>query len=342
MYEVSEMSIQAYFGFDVRKHLQPFRLHSFLSLSIFDCRLKNVEEVVSMQYALFIDFENMQRVIETLHGVPDGKEEALRLIRNLIHYVEREEDRIIIRRAFADWEGVGSDPDPQSSLALLSVRPEYVLGKPGKNSADLALSLDALEVLLTREDIEGFLIVAGDRDYIPIVSRIREQGKLVRIVGIPEATSGDLITIIGRENFIDGSKLLSRGYRRSRGVKRGGRVEREVEVEPVQLCEEKDHLCEDNLRSCVRLILQAEEQFGPEIWLNPFYKNFMNEEFKTLTDEQRKEIVYELGSRGVLEVKVKEEYLGKHYSVLFLNHENELVKEIDQEPEEEVVAKEKY
>ena len=285
-----------------------------------------------MQYALFIDFENMQRVIETLHGVPDGKEEALRLVRNLISYIERDDDRIIIRRAFADWEGVGSDPDPQSSLALLSVKPEYVLGKPGKNSADLALSLDALEVLLTRDDIQGFLIVAGDRDYIPIVSRIREKGKRVRIVGLPDATSGDLITIIGRENFLDGSALLSRGYRRPRVPKPGGRlrepkVEREPGLEPV-------HLCEENLRRCVRLILQAEKQFGPEIWLNPFYKNFMNEEFNTLTDDQRKELIYELGHRGVLEVKVKEEYMGKHYSVLFLDHENELVQEVEREMEE--------
>ena len=287
-----------------------------------------------MQYALFIDFENMQRVIETMHGVPDGKEEALRLIRNLIHSIEKEDDRIIIRRAFADWEGVGSDPDPQSSLALLSVKPEYVLGKPGKNSADLALSLDALEVLLTRDDIHGFIIVAGDRDYIPICSRIREKGKRIRIVGLPDATSGDLITIIGRENFIDGNSLLMRGYRRPRVSKPESRL-REPRVEKENGLD-TGHLCEDNLKRCVRLILQAEKQFGPEIWLNPFYKNFMNEEFKTLTDEQRKDIIYELGNRGVLKVKVKEEYMGKHYSVLFLDHENETVTEIGEELEQEI------
>jgi len=294
-----------------------------------------------MHFALFIDFENMQRVIETLHGVPDGKEEALRLTRNLIQHVEREDDRIIIRRAFADWEAVGSDPDPQSSLILLSVRPEYVLGKPGKNSTDLALSLDALEVLLTREDIEGFLIMAGDMDYIPIVSRIREQGKLVRIVGFPDATSGDLVTIIGRENFIDGTGLLSRGYRRSRGSRRGPRVEREPVSEPNHICEETDHLCEENLRRCIQLFLQAEEQFGAEIWLNPFYKNFMNDEFSMLTDEHRKEIIYELGNRGMLEVKTKEEYLGKHYSVVFLNHEHELVSDVERELEEEMSSEKK-
>ncbi len=274
-----------------------------------------------MHYALFIDFENIQRVIETIHGVPDGKEETLRLIRNLIHYIERDDDRIIIRRAFADWEDVGSDPDPQSSLALMSVKPEYVLAKPGKNSADLALSLDVLEVLLTRDDITGFLIVGGDRDYIPIVSRIREKGKLVRIASIPDATSGDLITIVGRENFIDGNALMTRGHRRPRPVKREVKVEREAGAE-------SDHLSEDNLRRCVQLILQAEGQFGPEIWLNPFYKNFMNEEFSTLTDEQRKDIIYELGNRGVLAVQVKEEHMGKHYSVVFLKHDHDLVKEL--------------
>jgi hypothetical protein len=276
-----------------------------------------------MHFALFIDFENMQRVIETLHGVPDGKEEALRLIRNLINFVERDDDRIIIRRAFADWEDVGSDPDPQSSLALMSVKPEYVLGKPGKNSADLALSLDALEVLLTRNDIEGFLIVGGDRDYIPIVSRIREKGKLVRIVGFPDATSGDLITIIGRENFVDGNGLLTRGHRRPRVTRRETKAERDTDGE-------SEHLSEENLGRCVELILQAEGQFGPEIWLNPFYKNFMNEAFTTLTDEQRKDIIYELGNRGVLAVQAKEEHMGKHYSVVFLNHDHSMVKEIQE------------
>ncbi len=287
-----------------------------------------------MQYALFIDFENMQHVIETIHGVQDGKEEALRLISNLVHFVEKDTDRIIIRRAFADWEDVGSDPDPQSSLALMSVKPEYVLGKPGKNSTDLALSLDALEVLLTRDDIEGFLIVGGDRDYIPIVSRIREKGKLVRIVGFPDATSGDLITIIGRENFIDGDTLVARGHRRPRATRREVKVEKEANGEP-------NHIHEEELRRCVRLIMEAEEQFGPEIWLNPFYKNFMNEGFTTLTDEQRKDIIYELGNRGVLAVQMKEEHMGKHYSVVFLNHEHGMVKEIGQMMEQARAQKNK-
>ncbi len=159
-------------------------------------------------FALFVDFENILYEVakrdelvgtENLDGAPsaEASDLTLQLLTRLVARFERgDEHNILVRRAYADWEALGATGN-QTALQLMSIKPEPVLAKPGKNSADLELSLDAQEVLLTRTDIGGIIIVSGDRDYIPIVRRLKERGKQVYVVGMGQASSGDLRASVG-------------------------------------------------------------------------------------------------------------------------------------------------
>jgi pyruvate/2-oxoglutarate dehydrogenase complex dihydrolipoamide acyltransferase (E2) component len=90
----------------------------------------------------------------------------------------------------------------------MGVDTRNVLGTDHKNAADMQLCIDALEVLYTRPDIGTFVLVAGDRDYIPVLQHLRRQARQVKVVGFRESVSGDLLLMLGQEHFIDARQLL--------------------------------------------------------------------------------------------------------------------------------------
>ena len=72
----------------------------------------------------------------------------------------------------------------------------------------MQLCIDALEVLYTRPAIGTFVLVGGDRDYIPVIQHLRRQARQVKVVGFRESVSGDLLQMLGQEHFIDARDLL--------------------------------------------------------------------------------------------------------------------------------------
>jgi hypothetical protein len=94
-------------------------------------------------------------------------------------------------------------------LALMGFDPQYVLVAPnGKSSSDVQLAVDVCRVLFRRADIETVVIVAGDRDFIPIARQVLEENRGLRMVAIPDATSGDLRLRVGAERFLSALDLL--------------------------------------------------------------------------------------------------------------------------------------
>jgi hypothetical protein len=155
---------------------------------------------------LFVDFENL---VLGLHqaGYSDPRDRALELLTKLRERFEAEGVSVLLGRAYADWDVPGLE-EASHALHLAGFFPQYVHRARGKNSADLELSLAALEVLLTREDVGVFALVGGDRDYIPVARRIRERGRRVCVVGARGSTSGDLVNAVGSANFLDAEAIL--------------------------------------------------------------------------------------------------------------------------------------
>jgi len=158
--------------------------------------------------AVFIDFENVYYFLKNHYLDPqDPHDYALDLVRALRDALKRELglDSLVLN-AYADFDKIPTGP--QGPLYLMGVSTRNVLGTDHKNAADMQLCIDALEVLYTRPAIGTFVLVAGDRDYIPVLQHLRRQARQVKVVGFRESVSGDLLQMLGQEHFIDARALL--------------------------------------------------------------------------------------------------------------------------------------
>jgi uncharacterized protein (TIGR00288 family) len=187
--------------------------------------------------AVFIDFENVYvSVRDKLDANP-----------NFEAIMDRCEDfgRVVIARAYADWYRY---PRVTSALYANSIEPIYVptyyydrdMGRTGraiKNSVDMNLCIDAMKTLFTHTNIAKFVLATGDRDFIPLVNSIRQQGKEVIIIGIGGAASSHLAQSADEFIFYEtlvGKKPVGDLHKDQPRVKmpEKGREQSEVEAEP--------------------------------------------------------------------------------------------------------------
>ena len=144
-----------------------------------------VDEAHSL--AVFIDFENLAIGVEQPHrGRTRAKPQVLDMKRVLERLVEK--GKVVAKRAYADWGRFDTYVTPLHELGIeLAEIPER--GMTGKNSADIRLVVDAMELSYSKEHIDTFVIVSGDSDFTPLVLRLKENGKTVVGVGMKDSTS---------------------------------------------------------------------------------------------------------------------------------------------------------
>lgn len=299
--------------------------------------------------ALFIDFDNFILSMKDAFKEKTDEECLNLLLKIITNMREKESNMLILSRAYADWETWSHIP-AQSSLMLINVEPRFVLDKPGKSSADIKLSLEALEILLTRDEIEKFIIIGGDRDYIPMVSRIKEGIKEVEVYGFKNISlSGDLATIVGGDEKVknvvemveeiakasESAKVEEKRKEEKRKEEKGkeekekkekGKEKEKKAEEKMPPPGEKFYLGSDYLSRAIKQILDVEKKYKGEIWLSPFLKKYMNPAFETLSDEQRKEIITYLSAKGAIKINKEDSAYGYSYSVFSINHDHELIK----------------
>lgn len=137
--------------------------------------------------AVFIDYENLalgtgprsRSGHQTKGTPPDMKLILERLV---------EKGKIVAKRAYSDWSRFPEAVTPLHELGIeLTEIPER--GKTGKNSADIRLVVDAMELSYAKDHIDTFVVVSGDSDFTPLISKLKENGKTVIGVGMKESTS---------------------------------------------------------------------------------------------------------------------------------------------------------
>ncbi|MBX9785068.1 MAG: NYN domain-containing protein [Chitinophagaceae bacterium] len=158
--------------------------------------------------AVFLDYENIVYHLKTEYADPPQTSDIVTgILRNLRRYLNNElKLDVIIFKAYADFERQSS---ALGSLYLMGIDTHNVLGTEHKNAADMRLSIDLMEVLYTRPDILHFVLVAGDRDYIPVVQHLRRLGRKVKAVAFRATLSGDLLQILGEDNLIEANRFVS-------------------------------------------------------------------------------------------------------------------------------------
>jgi uncharacterized protein (TIGR00288 family) len=134
--------------------------------------------------AVFIDFENLAL---GFRGKKDKRFEIQKVLERLV-----EKGKLIVKKAYADWADYAEYKKPlhEAAIELIEI-PKRAL--TGKNSADIRLCVDALDLCYSKEHIDTFVIVSGDSDFSPLVSKLKENGKRVIGLGMKESSSNLLV-----------------------------------------------------------------------------------------------------------------------------------------------------
>src|SRR6201997_2550076 len=129
--------------------------------------------------AVFIDFENLALGFQ-------GRRDRFEIGRVLERLVEK--GKIVAKKAYADWSRFASYTAPLHEAAIELVEiPRRA--QSGKNSADIRLCVDAMDLAYAKAHIDTFVVVSGDSDFSPLVSKLKELGKHVIGLGMTESTS---------------------------------------------------------------------------------------------------------------------------------------------------------
>jgi uncharacterized protein (TIGR00288 family) len=134
--------------------------------------------------ALFCDFENVAL------GVREASSAEFD-IRKVLERLLLKGD-IVVKKAYCDWERYRDFKKPMHEAAFELIEIPHVR-MSGKNSADIRMVVDALDLCYTKSHVDTFVIISGDSDFSPLVSKLRENNKVVIGVGVKQSTSDLLV-----------------------------------------------------------------------------------------------------------------------------------------------------
>jgi len=135
--------------------------------------------------AVFCDFENVAL------GVREAKYERFDIGKVLERLLLK--GSIVVKKAYCDWDRYKEFKAPMHGASFELIEIPH-LRQSGKNSADIRMVVDALDLCYTKEHVDTFVIVSGDSDFSPLVSKLRENDKTVIGVGVKKSTSDLLVS----------------------------------------------------------------------------------------------------------------------------------------------------
>lgn len=153
--------------------------------------------------ALFCDFENIALGVRDARYARFDIEEVLE--RLLV------KGNIVVKKAYCDWERYKDFKRDmhEASFELIEIPHRR---QSGKNSADIRMVVDALDLCYTKAHVDTFVVISGDSDFSPLVSKLRENNKEVIGIGVKESTS-DLL-IANCDDFIYYEDIVRKTERR--------------------------------------------------------------------------------------------------------------------------------
>jgi uncharacterized LabA/DUF88 family protein len=148
----------------------------------------------NISMALFCDFENVAL------GVRDANYDKFDIKRVLERLLLK--GSIVVKKSYCDWERYKGFKAAMHEANFELIEIPHVR-QSGKNSADIRLVVDALDLCYTKSHVNTFVIISGDSDFSPLVSKLRENAKYVIGVGVKNSTSDLLIANCDEFIFYD-------------------------------------------------------------------------------------------------------------------------------------------
>lgn len=196
--------------------------------------------------ALFCDFENIALGVRDTDYV---RFEIQPVLERLLL-----KGSIVAKKAYCDWDRYKEFKAAMHEAAFELIEIPHV-SMSGKNSADIRMVVDALDLCYTKDHIDTFVIISGDSDFSPLVSKLRENAKTVIGVGVKNSTSDLLISncdefifydelMVGRE----ASRKRQRGKPRAKKARRTSTEGNKTEVPKSQ---------DDPAQEAINLVLET-------------------------------------------------------------------------------------
>jgi uncharacterized protein (TIGR00288 family) len=207
--------------------------------------------------ALFCDFENIAL------GVRDANYPPFDIGKVLERLLLK--GNIVVKKAYCDWSRYKEFKGQMHEASFELIEIPHVR-QSGKNSADIRLVVDALDLCYTKSHVDTFVIISGDSDFSPLVSKLRENDKTVIGVGAKDSTSELLIA--NCDEFIYYDDLVRRALPRPQAVRKPVRADAPAAKASVSVAKEpKDKKDEafDLLVETYEALLEERGE-GEKIW----------------------------------------------------------------------------
>ena len=202
--------------------------------------------------ALFCDFENIAL------GVRDAKYAKFDIQRVLERLLLK--GSIVVKKAYCDWERYREFKAPMHEASFEMIEIPHVR-MSGKNSADIRMVVDALDLCYTKEHVDTFVIISGDSDFSPLVSKLRENNKFVIGVGVKSSTSDLLIANCDEFIFYDDLVRQDERKKQQRTRRKPAKQAAEASKEPQPKAEKSE---EDRKQEAFDLVLDTIDALAEE------------------------------------------------------------------------------
>lgn len=204
--------------------------------------------------AVFCDFEN---VALGAKETDTGKFDMSKVLERLLL-----KGNIVVKKAYCDWARYKEFKAAMHETSFELIEIPHVR-MSGKNSADIRMVVDALDLCYTKEHVDTFVIISGDSDFSPLVSKLRENNKAVIGVGVKSSAS-DLL-IANCDEFIYYDDLVKKAPPRKKTASKTGRKESSAKGTAQQtVADKKQEACELVLETYEALLQERGE--GDRIW----------------------------------------------------------------------------
>ena len=268
-------------------------------------------EVVDANMALFCDLENIALGVE-----------ATKLDKFTIKPVLERlllKGSIVVKKAYCDWERYKAFKPALHEAAFELIEIPH-LRMSGKNSADIRMVVDALDLCYTKEHIDTFVIISGDSDFSPLVSKLRENAKVVIGMGVRNSTSDLLASNCHEFIFYDdliAEQSSKKTHRRRKSKKATGSKKRPES--------KREASAEDAVDVGIDLLietaeaLQAERGDREKLWGSMIKQTLKRRQpgfsessygFRAFSD-----LLEEAQSRGLIELELDEKIRGLYRQV---------------------------
>ena len=279
------------------------------------------EAAGARQAAVLLDYQNLHHYLKGRVGNGSTADLAGLLLRALRDRLASEDTRLVRGRAYADFGGLDDHTrHVQRTLYLHAIEPAYVPATMHRNTTDLQLAVDAVEMRDRHPEVGTYVLMAGDRDYAPVVTALLAHGKRVLVVGFKEHLSPHLLEHTDGGEFVDAEGLLPSNALPPE-VEVGAAIE-VTEFAPVQ-----DPAYEIDYDA----LEVVEKFFGQyqEIYLTPLLRR-LSDEIGEVEGHDPKSLVADLEECGAVRLE-RRRGMPYDYTVLLVNGEHPAVVEVREE-----------